>query len=105
MGDFNEPLCGCFKDINSCLLVTFVPCGLCYLQAKAVDNVTHDGMAVPCMLIYFAGCLGAAVNRGKVREAFGYNGSFCGDCCLHCFCSCCAVLQEYREVTNNPRKQ
>ena len=98
MRDFNEPLFGCFKDIPLCLIASCVPCGLCYLQAKAVDTVTNDGMAIPCLLIYFAGCLGAAVNRGKVREVLKYDGSFCGDCCLHCFCSCCAVLQEYREV-------
>ena len=95
--DFNEPLCGCCNDAGSCLIATCVPCGLCYLQARAVSDATGDGMGVPCLL-WGLGCIGAAINRGKIRSHFDYDGSFIGDLFLHWFCSCCAVLQEYREV-------
>lgn len=97
--DFNEPLCGCTNDWTSCLIGSCVPCGLVYLQAKAVDTVTNDGMLVPCLLNFIA-CIGWAINRGKIRERFEYQGNFCGDCILHYFCHCCATLQEYREVQN-----
>ena len=95
--DFNEALCGCTNDWTSCLIGTFVPCGLCYLQAKAVDIVTQDGMCIP-ILLQFLGSIGWAINRGKIRGRYDYDGNFCVDCLIHQFCHCCATLQEYREV-------
>ena len=90
-------MCGCCNDMGSCLIASCVPFGLCYLQAKAVDEATGDGMGVPCLL-WALGCIGAAINRGKIRSQFEYEGSFIGDCFVHWFCTCCATLQEYREV-------
>ena len=95
--DFNEPLCGCFNDCSSCLIGFCVPCGICYLQAKAVSDATGDGMGTPCLLRGLC-CIGAALNRGKIRSHFEYDGSFLGDCFIHWFCTFCASLQEYREV-------
>jgi Cys-rich protein (TIGR01571 family) len=98
MADFEQPLFGCLSDLFSCLIVSFIPGGICFIQASAVNRATGEGMVIPFILPCLAACIGAAINRGKLRDHYKLNGSFVIDCLLHWFCSCCAVTQEYREV-------
>lgn len=98
MGHFHEELCGCFSDIKSCLWVWCVPGGVCCVQAVATDRATQSGAFVPCILVALLGPIGAAINRGKIRERYGIEGSFVGDCCTWMWCAACAACQEYRET-------
>mmetsp|Transcript_5333 Transcript_5333/g.9780 ORF Transcript_5333/g.9780 Transcript_5333/m.9780 type:complete len:105 (+) Transcript_5333:264-578(+) len=98
MADFEEPLCGCCTDLLSCLIAWCVPCGTCGISAYSVDKAAGDGMFIPFLLPCLIGCIGFAINRGKIREKYKLNGSFIIDCLLHWFCNLCAVTQEYREV-------
>jgi Cys-rich protein (TIGR01571 family) len=70
------------------------------LQAKAVDIATQEGMVVPYILPCLLGCIGGAINRGKIREVYKIDGNFVTDCLLHFLCPLCAVTQEYREVNH-----
>jgi Cys-rich protein (TIGR01571 family) len=36
--------------------------------------------------------------RGEIRGRLQIQGSDCGDCCTICWCSCCAVIQEFKEL-------
>jgi len=101
---FDEPLCGCFSDWTSCLIVTFVPFGDSIGQAMAVDNARSQGLIVPCLLSSFLLCIGGAINRAKVREAYEIQGNFCGDCCIHLWCRPCAICQEYRQALRKQGK-
>lgn len=110
MADFEEGLCDCFANCPVCLVVTFVPCGICCVQAKAYDNATQQGMGFPFLCYCVAGlvnccCIGMAVMRGKIRNRFNINGSIVHDICCHIWCSPCAVCQEYREVKRRLEKQ
>lgn len=98
MTKFEEELCGCFSDIKVCLWGWCVPCGIICMQASAVNKVTGQGAAVPCLLTLFLSCIGAAINRGKIREHYGIEGSFLSDCFTWWYCGPCAACQEYREV-------
>jgi Cys-rich protein (TIGR01571 family) len=96
--DFKESLFGCFTDICSCFVGTFVPCGCMILQTIAVTKVTGDNFIVPYCMPVLLGCIGSTINRGEIRQNLGLAENFCADfaqtsCCLP-FTSC----QEYREV-------
>lgn len=92
------PLCGCFHDCFVCLMVMFVPCGFCYYQGMAVSKATAEGCCVPCLCPLLCCCIGAAVNRGRIRDSYLIEGSMCSDICIHIFCSPCGVCQEYNEA-------
>lgn len=45
-------------------------------------------------------CLFSCTYRTKIRRKFGLAESPASDCITHCFCECCALCQEYRELKN-----
>ena len=100
MSNFNEDLFGCFSDLKVCLAGWCLPC---CVQAVAVDKATGTGALIPCLFVCFLGCIGGAINRGKIRERFGIEGSFIVDCLLWWCCAECSACQEYREVRNKER--
>ena len=105
MSEWNEALCGCLKDICVCLAVLVCPGGYCCIQAISVSKATSDGCICPfiCSMCFL--CIGAAINRGKIRTRYIIPGSYCQDCILHLCCGPCAVCQEYREVANREMQQ
>mmetsp|Transcript_399 Transcript_399/g.695 ORF Transcript_399/g.695 Transcript_399/m.695 type:complete len:107 (+) Transcript_399:1355-1675(+) len=103
--DWEEPLFGCLNDLGSCLVVGLVPCGAPVIQALAVKGVTHDSILVPFALYVFLFSIGAAYNRSQIRNYYNFKVEFITDCCTHCFCSPCAVCQEYREVKFRNKRQ
>ena len=98
MSQFQEELCGCFSDIPVCLFAWCVPGGVCCMQASAVDKATQQGAVVPYLLICCLNSIGAAINRGKIRQVYGIQGSCINDCCIWMWCAPCAACQEYRET-------
>lgn len=38
------------------------------------------------------------ISRGNIRRQYGIKGNDCSDCLTSCFCGCCALVQEDREV-------
>lgn len=97
MADFDEGFCGCFTDLKSCL-ASLIPGGLCLLQAVAADLALGGGKAFPFMFPCLTLCVGAAYNRGKIREKYRIQGNFAKDMLLEFVCPNCAITQEYREV-------
>ena len=97
MADFEEPYFGCMNDLTVCLIAWCIPGAACYFEAVAVDTVTKEGIAIPFLLPCCLGCIGGAINRGKIRENYKIEGSFVSDC-LYSICYLCSATQEYREV-------
>lgn len=98
-GSWDYSLFGCFGDFPVCLIGTFCPA---VLYGQTQDIMKGLGCLVPCLLYTlmpcFRPCVGAA-NRSDVRAyAGGIHGSQCKDCGIHCFCSCCALIQEHRQA-------
>ena len=66
MVDFRESLFGCFKEMKSCCIVTFVPCGSACVQGMAVAAADPANPTCPqafCLQLYCC-CIGATINRG-----------------------------------------
>jgi len=38
------------------------------------------------------------ISRSKMRRQYGIKGNGCNDCLVSCFCGCCALVQEDKEV-------
>ena len=95
--NFNEELFGCFSDMKLCLFAGLFPGGICCLQAAAVDKAYGQGKLVPYLFPLCFLCIGGGVNRLKIRERFGIEGSCIKDSSIWFIFSFCASLQEYKE--------
>lgn len=109
---FQFGLLSCFDDKKTCFLV------LCCSPIRWADTVRMMGfMSFPSALCLFLGLtvLDALTSsaglvllvvctyyRQKIREKFGLPVGTCSsitqDCCTFLWCSCCAVVQEARQV-------
>ncbi|CAG9314136.1 unnamed protein product [Blepharisma stoltei] len=97
--EFDQPLFGCSSDPKSCLIVLCVPCGSAIVQGLAVKNARNEGFIVPYCINILLACIGAAINRGQIRNKYDIEGGFITDFCYHLFFMPCSACQEYREVT------
>uniref|UniRef100_A0A2P2IUF5 Uncharacterized protein MANES_15G132600 n=1 Tax=Rhizophora mucronata TaxID=61149 RepID=A0A2P2IUF5_RHIMU len=43
-------------------------------------------------------CCYSCFYRSKMRQQYAIKKRPCGDCLVHCFCECCALCQEHREL-------
>ena len=96
---WKDSLFNCTTDIKSCLIVAFIPGGICCIQAVAVDKATREGRCIPFLFVCFLGCYGGAINRGTIRRRYNIPGGYCGDLCTWHFCPECAACQEYRTAS------
>ncbi|RUS19008.1 PLAC8 family-domain-containing protein, partial [Endogone sp. FLAS-F59071] len=107
VGKWRHGLCDCFGDCGLCIQTCCCPC-ITYGQNK--DKMLGDGScfahgAVFCLLVALTGSIGSCIlgfmNRGEVRARYGIQGDGCSDCMTHCCCSCCALIQEGREINDH----
>eukprot|EP00899_Mesostigma_viride_P003266 jgi/Mesvir1/12940/Mv05955-RA.1 len=70
------------------------------MYAEIVDgqSCSLHGAIAGVALYFGVMCLYTFGFRGKIRQRFGIPGSEMGDCCMHCWCGPCALLQEAREL-------
>lgn len=98
MGDWEEDLCGCFKNFSSCIIVACIPGGYCYVQGMAVARAHNKSCSQPYMWPCLFGWFGAAYNRHSIRARYLIEGSYIWDCIYHAFFGPCSVCQEHREI-------
>ena len=109
--DFQAELCGCFNDCSACLEGWL--CAYCQVAAQ-FNKVEHGESDV-----YWPACLGAycldvccgwsgvalcilnMMVRSKIRSKYNIQpaGQEIYDCCVSCYCRCCAITQQYHELT------
>jgi Cys-rich protein (TIGR01571 family) len=92
-------LCGCCHNCGTFLLGWFLPCilfGRNHSRLRGDDSCVLFSILY-CVLLALFG-IGAiilgAIQRGEIRHRYNVHGSGCGDCCVHMFCTCCALIQE-----------
>ncbi|KAL3726499.1 hypothetical protein ACJRO7_031401 [Eucalyptus globulus] len=100
-------ICHCCDDPRSCWTTLFCPCITFGRIAVFADEGSSSSVAkgaLYCLAAALTGCfLGGACccgcyKRGRLRTIFKWKQSACCDCCVHCFCHCCALCQEYRHL-------
>jgi Cys-rich protein (TIGR01571 family) len=100
MVNWEENLFGCCAAGGFCCLVMVFPCCYPVFQGFIVNKATGESCFAPCCCSLMLCCVGGAMNRGKIRDRYLIQGSFCSDCLVHCLCTPCAICQEYSEVRN-----
>ncbi|XP_021763060.1 cell number regulator 9-like [Chenopodium quinoa] len=101
--DFTTGLCDCCSDCSSCLLTFCCPCISFGRIAEIVDQGSLSCCAAGTFYLVLATFVGfqwiySCTYRAKLKAHFGIPESTCEDCCIHFFCQCCALAQEYREL-------
>jgi len=95
MTTFEHGTFSCFEDLGLCLVTYFAPCYVAGKNAQFMGNsCCLHGLATFCGF----GFISDAIIRQKIREKYGIDGSLVNDIICHCFCPCCALIQEAREV-------
>ena len=91
---FGNELFGCFADPRLCIITFIVPC---YTIGKNAEHFGED-----CLLVGLLSCIGLAgfgsVLRWRLRQEKDLEGSMFTDVLIYMFLSCCALVQEAREI-------
>ncbi|XVF50630.1 hypothetical protein PTKIN_Ptkin04bG0117200 [Pterospermum kingtungense] len=99
---WSSGLCSCCEDCSSCLTTCCCPCITFGQNAEIVDRGTTTcvGAGVFYYLLAHACCCSiyTCTYRKKLRSMYGLKEEPCADFFVHCFCHCCAICQEYREL-------
>lgn len=94
--EWNNGLFGCFDDFGLCILTFFLPCITAGKNAeKNGNNCFLCGFLSICSII---GIITRTQIRGLTREQKGIEGSCFMDFLVSCFCPCCALVQESKEL-------
>ncbi|GMH23333.1 hypothetical protein Nepgr_025176 [Nepenthes gracilis] len=104
-GQWSTGLCDCCFDVPLCCLTCFCPCitfgRIAEITDKGTSSCAGSG-ALYTLILALTGCLCQCVYsctyRSKIKNQYGIPASCCGDSCIHCWCECCALTQEYREL-------
>eukprot|EP01117_Protostelium_nocturnum_P018208 TRINITY_DN7571_c0_g1_i1.p1 TRINITY_DN7571_c0_g1~~TRINITY_DN7571_c0_g1_i1.p1 ORF type:complete len:110 (-),score=13.29 TRINITY_DN7571_c0_g1_i1:60-389(-) len=95
MTNWDIELFDCFSDIKVCLISCFLaPCQLA-VQANAIEgkeDIMHWVLACCCSF-----CC-AVVVRGRIREKYNIDGDLLRDVVTVCYCACCVITQQTREL-------
>ncbi|XP_077989897.1 uncharacterized protein LOC144444357 [Glandiceps talaboti] len=93
---WSHGLFGCFGDCGLCICTYFCPCVTAGRNAAAVGKSCCCHAL--CTFFPILGMICQAGVRGAIRRERDIMGTPCGDCCVHCFCVCCALMQEAQEL-------
>ncbi|XP_060669973.1 cell number regulator 2-like [Ziziphus jujuba] len=101
-GQWTTGLCGCCEEPCNCLTTCCCPFITFGQKAEILDGGKTSCCAAG--FIYFilgsCACLYSHTYRAKLRGLYSLPEEPCSDCCVHCWCACCANCQEYREFKN-----
>ncbi|XP_059452963.1 cell number regulator 4-like [Corylus avellana] len=98
-GQWSTGLCGCFEDCGNCCLTAFAPIVTFGRTAELLDE-GRTSCFNPASSFYCGGAFFSYKYRTKLRALYSLPEEPCGDFCVHCWCSSCAICQEYRELKN-----
>ena len=96
MAQWQHGICGCFDDMQTCVIAFCVPC---FVFGKNAEKVGED--CLPCALAFYVPGLNmfaATKIRGLIREKRGIEGSCFNDLLMWWCCGLCALIQEAQEV-------
>lgn len=98
--EWSTGLFDCFADWSTCCYGYWcLPC----LYGETLEHFEGGGCCSPCCIYYLlmsCCCMScfAGNSRKRIREKYSLPEEPCSDCCVHCWCTQCAVCQEAREI-------
>eukprot|EP00762_Andalucia_godoyi_P006496 ANDGO_02847.mRNA.1 Protein PLANT CADMIUM RESISTANCE 1 len=96
LGGWDSGTCSCFEDFGSCIMGLCCPC----IQLGTIRrDVDDQSCCLCCLFDLICPCCATCAARTAVRNAFGIEGSGCGDFCAAICCFFCTTCQMRREVT------
>ncbi|CAG9310719.1 unnamed protein product [Blepharisma stoltei] len=98
MGIWDFKTFECAQNPVMCLWAWCVPCGSCCMQAidaKISDPENKNAALIACLFDCFLCCIGATINRMKLRKQMSIEDSVAMDFLCSCCCGCCSVTQEW----------
>ncbi|XP_030529203.1 protein PLANT CADMIUM RESISTANCE 2-like [Rhodamnia argentea] len=103
---WSSGLCDCLSDRRNCCITCWCPCITFGQIAEIVDKGSSScgvNGALYTLISCTVGwcCCYSCFYRAKMRQQYALKKSPCGDCCVHFWCECCALCQEYRELKIN----
>ncbi|XP_059455054.1 cell number regulator 2-like [Corylus avellana] len=101
-GQWSSGLCDCFQDSSNCCVTCCCPCITFGRVAEIVDRgqttCASGGLTYYALAHLGCACLYTCTYRPKLRALYSLPEDPCGDCCVHFWCTTCALCQEYREL-------
>ncbi|KAM7487325.1 hypothetical protein LguiB_024809 [Lonicera macranthoides] len=110
---WSSGLFDCLDDVNNCCKTFWCPC----ITFGQIAEILNEGQTpwfeqgLVCGIFAWMGVVAALPiftchtsfpyscwYRAKMRKKFKLRGSYLSDCVIHCFCECCAICQEYRQL-------
>merc|ERR1712013_366806 len=102
---WTHQLLGCSGNIIMCLWSWCIPCGMQCMQCVDANHALGSGTGIKAFFCSFClCCIGAAFNRGELRNKMDIEGTFIMDCLFEFCCPCCAITQEWQEVMGKFQK-
>lgn len=96
--NYSTRLCGCFGDLPTCLYGCCCPgC----LNASNLAAIRKEN----CGLFHYCFGFRSYWIRQLIRNEYEFGSDECDDCIAVCFCHCCAICQDAREINNNLMKE
>ncbi|CAG8566685.1 2903_t:CDS:2 [Paraglomus occultum] len=99
-GRWKADLFDCFAVPGLCIKTCCLPC-VTYAEIK--EKMSNNlGFRINAWCHFCALCAGFAccletMTRAEIRQQQGIKGDFTEDVCTHCWCGCCALVQEHRQ--------
>ena len=92
--EWDYDLFSCFDDFSLCVCTFCLPC---YTLGRNVEHFQENGVLAGVM--YGLGLISLGpVTRSRIRQERNIQGTMLIDVLTHMFCSCCALVQENKEI-------
>ncbi|EAS32318.3 uncharacterized protein CIMG_03342 [Coccidioides immitis RS] len=103
--EWSHSFWACCSPVDKCLCACLLPCCLfgrtqSRLQNPAEKPSSFNGMCCGwcCLSMVGCSCILQGLQRGRMRDQYGINGSTFMDFFASCCCPCCGLLQEEKEA-------
>jgi len=94
--EWSHGLFGCFDNLGLCIVTYFAPC---YTAGKVAETIDKNCLLWGILLVVpIVGLVTLYLSRKGIREKQGIEASALNDFCTVCWCGCCALIQEGREM-------
>ncbi|KAF5750131.1 hypothetical protein HS088_TW03G00463 [Tripterygium wilfordii] len=101
---WSSGLCDCLSDRRTCCRTFWCPCVTFGQIAEIVDKGSsscgvNGALYTLISCVTCCCCWYSCFYRAKMRQQHSLKEDPCRDCLVHLCCECCALCQEYRELT------